>query len=154
MSAALKLLAIALVGALFGIGLVIAQMVDPAKVLAFLDPLGGWDPSLALVMGGGLVVTLLAFPLILRRGAPLLETRFHLPEKRTVDGSLLGGAILFGLGWGLAGYCPGPALTALGFGWTEPWLFVAAMAAGSWLAGYPAKGRAVAPPLPAATVDG
>lgn len=154
MSEALKLLAIALAGALFGIGLVIAQMVDPTKVLAFLDPLGGWDPSLALVMGGGLVVTLLAFPLILRRSAPLLGPRFHLPEKRTVDGSLLGGAILFGLGWGLAGYCPGPALTALGFGWTEPWLFVVAMATGSWLAGYSVERRAAVAPLPAVTVDG
>lgn len=127
------------VGALFGIGLVIAQMVDPTKVLAFLDPVGGWDPSLALVMGGGLMVTLLAFPVILRRPGPLLDMQFHLPGSTTIDPRLIGGAVLFGLGWGLAGYCPGPAITALGFGWTEPWIFVAAMTAGSWLAGFHPK---------------
>lgn len=131
----MKNLAAALAGALFGVGLAIGQMVDPTKVLAFLDPIGGWDPSLALVMGGGVGVTLLSFRWVLRRKSPLLDTRFHLPGRSGVDAPLLGGAVLFGLGWGLAGYCPGPALTALAFGWWEPWVFVGAMAAGAWAAG-------------------
>jgi uncharacterized protein len=128
-----KALAAFLVGGLFGLGLAVAQMVDPGKVLGFLDPIGGWDPSLALVMGGGLAVTLVSFRWVLRRPGPILAPRFFLPGKSSLDGRLIGGAVLFGMGWGLAGYCPGPALTALSFGWVEPWIFVASMALGSWL---------------------
>lgn len=135
-----RTLAGALCGVLFGIGLALAQMIDPNKVLAFLDLAGAWDPSLILVMGGGAGVTTLLFPWVLRRSRPRLDSRFHLPAKRQVDGQLLSGAALFGIGWGLAGYCPGPALVALTLGTAEPWLFVAAMIAGSlackvWLDG-------------------
>lgn len=118
-------------GVLFGIGLVVAQMVNPEKVLAFLDLAGNWDPSLALVMGGGAGLTLLAFPWVLRRSRPLFDTRFHLPTATQIDRRLLGGAAVFGVGWGIAGYCPGPVLVALTFGTAEPWLFVAALMAGS-----------------------
>ncbi|HEX2796387.1 MAG TPA: YeeE/YedE family protein [Immundisolibacter sp.] len=135
-----RVLAAALCGVLFGVGLALAQMIDPNKVLAFLDLAGAWDPSLVLVMGGGAGVTALLFPWVLRRSRPRLDDWFHLPAKRQVDGQLLSGAALFGIGWGLAGYCPGPALVALTLGTAEPWLFVAAMIAGSlackvWLDG-------------------
>lgn len=124
-------LAAALAGAVFGIGLVVAQMVNPAKVMAFLDVAGAWDPSLALVMGGGAGLTALAFPWVLRRGRPVLDARFHLPTLTRLDAPLLVGAAIFGMGWALAGYCPGPALVALTFGTVEPWWFVGAMLAGS-----------------------
>ncbi|WP_448506762.1 DUF6691 family protein [Immundisolibacter sp.] len=126
-----RVIAGALCGVLFGAGLALAQMIDPNKVLAFLDLAGDWDPSLVLVMGGGAGVTALLFPWVLRRSRPQLDSRFHLPTKLQVDGRLLSGAALFGVGWGLAGYCPGPALVALTLGTAEPWLFVAAMIAGS-----------------------
>ncbi len=133
-------MAAALCGVLFGVGLALAQMIDPNKVLAFLDVAGAWDPSLVLVMGGGAGVTALLFPWVLRRPQPKLDSRFHLPGKRQLDARLIGGAALFGIGWGLAGYCPGPALVALTIGTAEPWLFVLAMLAGSlacraWLDG-------------------
>ena len=135
-----RVLAAALCGVLFGVGLALAQMIDPNKVLAFLDLAGAWDPSLILVMGGGAGVTAALFPLVLRRLQPHLDARFHLPTKRQLDARLVVGAALFGVGWGLAGYCPGPALVALTLGTWEPWLFVAAMIAGSlackvWLDG-------------------
>lgn len=135
-----RVMAAALCGVLFGVGLALAQMIDPNKVLAFLDVAGAWDPSLVLVMGGGAGVTALLFPWVLRRPQPKLDSRFHLPGKRQLDARLIGGAALFGIGWGLAGYCPGPALVALTIGTAEPWLFVLAMLAGSlacraWLDG-------------------
>jgi uncharacterized membrane protein YedE/YeeE len=122
-------------GALFGAGLTVAQMVDPRKVLAFLDLAGAWDPSLALTMGGALLVTAIGYRLVMRREAPVLDARFRLPAPTGVDARLVGGAALFGVGWGLGGYCPGPAISALAFGTAEPWLFLAAMLAGGWLAG-------------------
>ena len=135
-----RVIAAVLCGVLFGVGLALAQMIDPNKVLGFLDVAGAWDPSLVLVMGGGAGVTALAFPLITRRPRPRLDAQFHLPGKRQVDRRLVTGAALFGIGWGLAGYCPGPALVALTLGTAEPWLFVVAMLAGSlackvWLDG-------------------
>ncbi len=126
-----RVVAAALCGVLFGVGLALAQMIDPNKVLAFLDVAGAWDPSLILVMGGGAGVTALLFPWVLRRPRPKLDNRFHLPGKRQPDARLVSGAALFGIGWGLAGYCPGPALVALTLGTAEPWLFVLAMLAGS-----------------------
>ena len=125
------LLAAALAGAVFGIGLVVSQMVNPAKVQAFLDVAGAWDPSLALVMGGGAGLTALAFPWVLRRSRPVLDARFHLPTLTRLDAPLLVGAAIFGMGWALAGYCPGPVLVALTFGIAEPWWFVGALLAGS-----------------------
>ena len=129
----IRLLATLGAGALFGIGLTLAGMVNPLKVLNFLDLAGHWDPSLALVMGGGLVVTLITFRFVLARPKPILADSFTLPTNTTIDRKLLIGSALFGLGWGLAGYCPGPAVAALSFGSTEPWLFVGAMLAGSYV---------------------
>lgn len=119
-----------LAGLLFGLGLCISEMADPAKVLNFLDLAGNWDPSLMLVMVGALAATLLAFRLILKRPAPLFAAEFKVPHASQVDKRLLMGAALFGIGWGMIGYCPGPAITALGFGLGTPLLVVSAMIAG------------------------
>ena len=117
-------------GALFGLGLAISGMMNPAKVVGFLDVAGDWDPTLAFVMGGALLVTMPAFHLILGRPRPVLTDGFALPTKSTLDGRLLGGAALFGVGWGLSGFCPGPAVAALITGLTPVFVFVAAMMAG------------------------
>lgn len=103
----------AIAGFIFGIGLVISGMANPKKVQNFLDITGTWDPSLAFVMGAAVVVTFIGYRLTFKRPAPLLDERFYLPSASAIDGRLLAGAALFGVGWGLAGYCPGPALTAL-----------------------------------------
>ena len=121
-----------LTGAMFGVGLTLAGMVNPYKVLNFLNLLGNWDPSLALVMGGGLAVTLVSFRWVLNRPKPILAAEFSLPVRFDIDRKLVIGGVLFGLGWGVAGYCPGPAIAALSFGSAEPWLFVAAMLLGSF----------------------
>ncbi len=100
-------------GLVFGVGLVISGMSDPAKVLNFLDLFGSWDPSLAFVMGGAVVVAYFGYRLVLKRPVPVLDTQFHLPTKTDIDPRLITGASLFGVGWGLGGFCPGPAFTAL-----------------------------------------
>ncbi len=132
-----RILAALLVGLVFGLGLTISQMIDPAKVLGFLDVAGiadgSWDPSLALVMAGGLAVAFVGFKLVLPRGTPVFADRFQLPARRELDGRLIAGSAIFGIGWGLAGICPGPGLTALGLGYTDVALFVAAMLAGMGL---------------------
>lgn len=115
MSNSLRLLAALAAGALFGFGLSVAQMIDPAKVLSFLDLFGTWDPSLAFVMGGGLAVNALLTPFILKRGKPLLAEYFQLPKKVQIDARIIIGGIVFGVGWGIAGYCPGPMITSLSF---------------------------------------
>ena len=120
-------------GLLFGLGLAIAQMVNPKKVQAFLDVTGNWDASLALVMGGALAVTAVAFRFVLRREAPVFGGSFALPVGTVIDRKLLAGAAIFGMGWGLAGYCPGPALAALSRPGVEAAAFVTAMLAGSLL---------------------
>ena len=120
-------------GALFAVGLGIAGMTQPAKVLAFLDVAGRWNPSLAFVMLGAIGVYALGYRVALWRGAPVHPAAFALPTRRDIDASLAGGAALFGLGWGLVGYCPGPALTALASGHVGPIVFVAAMLAGMLL---------------------
>jgi uncharacterized protein len=117
-------------GLVFGIGLIVSGMADPAKVLGFLDLAGRWDPSLAFVMGGAIAVGALAFGFAARRGTTLLGAPLHLPPTRPIDARLVSGSLLFGIGWGLAGFCPGPALVALGMGQSKAWLFVAAMLAG------------------------
>lgn len=117
-------------GLLFGTGLSISGMINPAKVIAFLDIAGAWDPSLAFVMLGGLLVTGPGYWLTLRRSRPLFDGKFAVPTRRELDRRLLGGAALFGIGWGLGGYCPGPALAALGFGKVQTLTFVAGMTAG------------------------
>lgn len=120
-------------GLLFGAGLLVGGMTDPAKVIGFLDLAGHWDPSLAFVMGAALCVTLPTFQLLKGRSRPLLEDRFFLPTKSDLDPQLLGGAALFGIGWGVAGLCPGPAIANLSTGSLEVVGFVAAMVAGMWL---------------------
>lgn len=102
-----------LAGSLFAVGLVVGGMTQPGKVLGFLDLAGAWDPSLALVMGGALLLHMPLLWLITRRSAPLLDTRFHLPTRRDLDRRLTSGAALFGVGWGLGGYCPGPGLVSM-----------------------------------------
>jgi uncharacterized protein len=131
-------------GLVFGLGLAVSEMIDPAKVLAFLDFAGRWDPSLAFVMAGALAVTLVSFRLILQRPAPLLGGRFAVSSLSAIDRPLLAGAAVFGIGWGLVGFCPGPAIASLAFGAAESFAFVAAMLAGAWL--YHATGRAAAAP--------
>jgi uncharacterized protein len=123
-------LATLLSGLLFGTGLTISGMVNPMKILNFLDISGPWDPTLIFVMGAGLVVTLLGYQIIFKRNAPLFATSFRLPTSQDIDVKLLGGAALFGLGWGLTGFCPGPAIASLVFGRMESMTFVVAMAVG------------------------
>ncbi len=126
----LRMLVNLFAGALFSLGLAISGMVDPAKVIGFLDVAGDWDPTLAFVMGGALLVTIPAFRLIFKRPRPVLADEFELPTKKDVDTRLLGGSALFGVGWGLSGFCPGPAVTALATGLTPVFAFVVAMIAG------------------------
>ena len=126
----LKLLVNLFAGTLFGLGLAISGMVNPAKVIGFLDFAGDWDPTLALVFVGALAVTIPAFRLILKRQRPVLADEFELPTNKDVDGRLVAGAAIFGIGWGLAGFCPGPAVTALASGLLPVFAFVAAMVAG------------------------
>ncbi|GAC1619980.1 MAG: YeeE/YedE family protein [Nevskia sp.] len=124
-----------LAGAVFGFGLSLSGMTDPAKVLGFLDLAGAWQPTLAFVMGGGLLVTLPAFALIRRRrAAPVFEGMFHLPTRQDLDARLLLGATAFGIGWGIAGYCPGPAVASLASGSPVIVAFCVAMALGMALA--------------------
>ena len=123
-------LATLLSGLLFGTGLTISGMVNPMKILNFLDISGPWDATLVFVMGAGLVVTLLGYQIIFKRSAPLFATSFRLPTSQDIDVKLLGGAALFGLGWGLTGFCPGPAIASLVFGRMESMTFVVAMAVG------------------------
>jgi uncharacterized membrane protein YedE/YeeE len=117
-------------GLLFGFGLIIAGMVNPAKIIGFLDVAGTWDPSLALVMVGAIAVGLVAFALARRRTMSALGLPMRLPSQRTVDARLIGGSLVFGIGWGLAGFCPGPAIVALGAGYAKAAVFVAAMLLG------------------------
>jgi uncharacterized membrane protein YedE/YeeE len=129
-AALLRVLAAALCGLLFGAGLTVSGMTDPVRVLGFLDVAGAWDPTLALVMAGALAVAAPGMALVRRRGAPLLAPRLLIPTRRDIDAPLLAGAVLFGVGWGLVGLCPGPALANLSTGLVEVAMFVAAMAVG------------------------
>jgi uncharacterized membrane protein YedE/YeeE len=123
-------LAALLSGALFGLGLAVSGMTDPMRVLGFLDVAGAFDPSLLFVLGGAVTTTAVLFRFVLRRERPVLAERFHFSNLRTIDRGLLAGAALFGVGWGLAGYCPGPALAGLGVVSQEAFWFVPAMVAG------------------------
>ena len=118
------------VGVVFALGLGISQMTNPNKVLSFLDFFGDWDPSLALVMGAALGLNIFLFRGILRRPRPALDSKFHLPIQTNVDGNLIVGSALFGLGWGLSGYCPGAAIAAIPTGISSVFVFLAAMGAG------------------------
>lgn len=119
-----------LVGLLFGVGLLLSGMTDPGKVIGFLDISGMWDPSLAFVMGGAVIVGLLAFAIARKRTTTVLGGAMHLPNRDDIDQRLLTGAFVFGIGWGLAGFCPGPAVVALGAGVWQAAVFTAAMLAG------------------------
>lgn len=120
-------------GIVFGLGLAISEMINPARVIGFLDITGQWDLTLALVMGSALVFTVIGFPLITKKAHPILAEKFTLPTKKTLDTPLLMGAVLFGIGWGLAGLCPGPAIAGLASLNSDIFLFVAAMIAGQFI---------------------
>ncbi|MBY0269350.1 MAG: YeeE/YedE family protein [Burkholderiales bacterium] len=122
-----------LAGLVFGLGLIVSGMANPAKVLGFLDLAGAWDPSLLLVMGGAIAVGVIAFFIARRRTVSLLGTPMRLPTSRDIDRRLVGGSLLFGIGWGVAGFCPGPGLVALGMGEVKALVFVAAMLGGMGL---------------------
>ena len=117
-------------GLLFGLGLTVSSMIDPAKVLGFLDVAGSWDPSLAFVMAAAIPVAAIGYAVARRRGRPLVATAFQGPTATAIDRRLVTGAVLFGVGWGLVGYCPGPALAAFGLGVPGAGLFTAAMLVG------------------------
>ena len=127
-------------GLLFGIGLIVSGMANPAKVMGFLDITRVWDPSLAFVMGGAISVGFFAFRMAAKRKRPLCGDKMHLPTANHIDKRLVGGALLFGIGWGLAGICPGPGLVLLGAGFRQGVIFVLAMLAGmllfQWFEGY------------------
>ena len=138
-SGALRVLAALVSGLVFGLGLAVSGMMNPAKVIGFLDVAGDWDPTLAFVMIGALLVAVPAYRFIPKRPRPVLEEGFDLPKKQAVDRPLVLGSALFGIGWGLVGFCPGPAVAALGTGLAPVFAFVAAMLSGmalyTWLRG-------------------
>lgn len=117
-------------GVLFAVGLVVSTMTDPGRVIGFLDITGRWDPTLAFVMGGAIAVHLPLLRLVRKRRAPVFDTRFHLPAETRIEPALVLGSAMFGVGWGLSGYCPGPALVSLGSGALPVLVFVGAMIAG------------------------
>lgn len=129
-------------GLLFGVGLAVGGMTLPSKVAGFLDFTGSWDPTLMFVMGGAVAVHAVVYRLVRGRRAPIFAERFHLPTRADLDARLILGAAIFGLGWGLGGYCPGPAVVSLVSGQLEVIAFVAAMIGGMWIAGrLQARGR-------------
>jgi len=129
----MSLVLAAIIGALFGAGLIVSGMTDPARIVGFLDPLRGWDPTLAFVMGGAVIVYTIGFRLIRRhRDDPWFDVRFHLPTRRDIDPQLIAGAALFGIGWGLGGLCPGPGIVAAASGSVPAIAFVLAMLAGMY----------------------
>lgn len=129
----MRMLSAALSGLLFGLGLALSGMLDPARVLGFLDVAGAWDPSLAFVLGGAVLASACGYALSRRLRRPAFAERFDIPANRRIDGRLLLGAALFGIGWGLAGLCPGPALAVLPLGIGQGFVFVAAMLSGMGL---------------------
>lgn len=130
----MKLVATYVSGLVFGIGLVLSGLSNPAKVLGFLDLAGVWDPSLAFTMGGAVLTAFLGYRWVLGKAHPLFAEAFSLPTRRHVDGHLVAGAAMFGVGWGLVGYCPGPAVVALTLGHSQTYVFFASMLAGMILA--------------------
>lgn len=126
----LRTVVAAAIGLVFGAGIAISGMSNPAKVLNFFDVFGTWDPSLALVMAAALTVTAIGYRLVLKRLRPLLEPKFHVPGNRKLDVSLIAGSAAFGIGWGITGFCPGGAIPALGLGEVSAWIFVGSMLAG------------------------
>ncbi|MDR5901672.1 DUF6691 family protein [Halomonas icarae] len=138
---AMKTVAGYIAGLIFGLGLAVSGMTDPSRVLGFLDLFGAWDPTLMFVLGGAVVTNFIGYRLVLRRPNPLFAERFQLPTRQELDARLIGGSALFGIGWGLSGYCPGPAIASVG-GLTAPLVaMLVAMVAGWFLArAIPARG--------------
>lgn len=126
----MRLLSTFVIGLIFGTGIVLSGMGNPAKVINFFDVAGTWDPSLILVMGGALVTTFVGYRLVLRRPAPVMAPKFYLPTSKVIDARLVGGSALFGVGWGISGFCPGGALPMIGTGNMDVLIFIAAMVAG------------------------
>lgn len=126
----MRLLVVFFTGIVFGLGIAMSGMANPAKVINFFDIAGTWDPSLLFVMTSAMLTTMIGYRLVFRRQHPLFDARFHVPSARMIDRSLIGGSALFGAGWGISGFCPGGAIPALGIGRLEPFVFLAAMAAG------------------------
>lgn len=141
----MKYFLVLIAGILFGCGLALSSMIDPTVVLAFLDVAGQWNPALMFVMVGALAVTTLGFKWVLNRKAPVYDREFHLPQSNNIDSSLISGAVLFGIGWGLIGYCPGPAIAGLALLQPETFYFVLAMFVGlkcsQWFAEITQGGR-------------
>jgi uncharacterized protein len=121
-------------GLIFGAGLALSGMVNPAKILNFLDLTGQFDGTLIFVMGAGLIVATIGYQLIFKRGKPFFDSEFHIPTLEIIDAKLIGGAGLFGIGWGMSGFCPGPAIASLVYGYQQSFIFVAAMVVGTMLA--------------------
>lgn len=126
----MRIISVFVIGLIFGLGIAMSGMMNPAKVLNFFDLAGSWDPSLAFVMGGALAVAIPGYRLVFRRPAPIMEDRFQLPDTRVIDRRLVLGSATFGIGWGIAGFCPGGALPALGTGRSEVFIFLAALIGG------------------------
>jgi uncharacterized protein len=129
-----KIIVAGFIGLIFGAGIAISGMANPAKVLNFFDFAGTWDPSLALVMGGALAVTALGYFFVLKRPAPVFDKAFHLPTSKDIDLPLVAGSTTFGIGWGITGFCPGGSIPALGLGEPDAFVFVASMVGGIILA--------------------
>jgi len=129
-----RLILIYLIGVIFGIGILMSGMSNPAKVINFFDVAGSWDPSLAFVMGGALVVTFIGYRVVFGRPQPIFENGFKLPTNTKLDARLIGGSAVFGIGWGISGFCPGGALPAIGTGMPEVLMFAVAMIAGIFIA--------------------
>jgi len=128
-----RYISIVVAGVIFGLGLAVSGMTHAAKVLGFLDVTGNWDPSLLLVLGGAVAVTVVAFRPVLRRPAPVLDKAFTLPAAKAIDAPLVVGAAIFGVGWGIGGYCPGPGIALLAAPGWETWVFIPAVLVGAFL---------------------
>jgi uncharacterized membrane protein YedE/YeeE len=126
----MRIIAAYCIGLIFGLGIMVSGMANPGKVINFFDVFGTWDPSLMFVMGGAVVTTFIGYRLVLARGEPLLEARFDLPTATKIDPTLIGGAAIFGIGWGIAGFCPGGAIPAIGTGRVEVLVFMTGLIAG------------------------
>lgn len=148
--ASLRIATALLAGVIFGFGLVLSGMLDPARVRGFLDIAGTFDPSLGFVLAGALAVSGLGYALSRRTRRPFLDEAYHLPARRDINGKLLGGAAIFGVGWGMAGFCPGPAIASLSLGLAQAFVFTAMMLAGillheSFARGYWARAKVQGP---------
>lgn len=122
-----------IIGLIFGTGIMISGMANPAKVINFFDIAGSWDPSLAMVMGGALLVTFIGYRLSFKRGKPFFENKFAIPTHKDLDPKLIGGSVIFGIGWAIAGFCPGGALPAIGTGRSDVLIFIMSLIAGIYI---------------------